>query len=101
MNTTTTAPAAELTISGSSGPLAILPLPGGHHSSIVWSETDEAARAMSVMEISPDGSLVENAANDVKITRAFGRKLSDLEGLSVDDEGHLYTITSHSRTNDG
>ena len=62
---------------------------------------DEAARAMSVMEISPDGSLVENAANDVKITRAFGRKLSDLEGLSVDDEGHLYTITSHSRTNDG
>lgn len=26
-----------------SGPLAILPLPGGHHSSIVWSETDAAA----------------------------------------------------------
>lgn len=26
-----------------SGPLAILPLPGGHHSSIVWSETEAVA----------------------------------------------------------
>ncbi|MBE2278144.1 MAG: FAD-dependent monooxygenase [Rhodobacteraceae bacterium] len=31
------------------GPLAILPLPGGHHSSIVWSETDaEAARIQAL-----------------------------------------------------
>lgn len=31
------------------GPLAILPLPGGHHSSIVWSETDaDAARIQAL-----------------------------------------------------
>ncbi len=33
-----------------SGPLAILPLPGGHHSSIVWSETDAAAAAIQALE---------------------------------------------------
>lgn len=32
-----------------SGPLAILPLAGGHHSSIVWSETDAAARAIQAL----------------------------------------------------
>jgi 2-octaprenyl-6-methoxyphenol hydroxylase len=31
------------------GPLAILPLPGGHHSSIVWSETDAQARAIQAL----------------------------------------------------
>lgn len=33
-----------------SGPLAILPLPGGHHSSIVWSETDTAAAEIQAMD---------------------------------------------------
>ncbi|MEO6299762.1 MAG: FAD-dependent monooxygenase [Paracoccaceae bacterium] len=32
-----------------SGPLAILPLPGGYHSSIVWSETDENAAAIQAL----------------------------------------------------
>lgn len=32
-----------------SGPLAILPLPGGHHSSIVWSETDAAAAQIQAL----------------------------------------------------
>ncbi len=31
------------------GPLAILPLAGGHHSSIVWSETDSAAAAIQAL----------------------------------------------------
>ena len=31
------------------GPLAILPLPGGHHSSIVWSETDAQAAAIQAL----------------------------------------------------
>ncbi len=35
------------------GPLAILPLPGGHHSSIVWSEADtEAARIQALDDAS-------------------------------------------------
>ena len=33
-----------------SGPLAILPLPGGHHSSIVWSETDANAAAIQALD---------------------------------------------------
>ena len=33
-----------------SGPLAILPLPGGHHSSIVWSESDSAAQAIQALD---------------------------------------------------
>jgi len=33
-----------------SGPLAILPLPGGHHSSIVWSETTETAAALQALD---------------------------------------------------
>lgn len=32
------------------GPLAILPLPGGHHSSIVWSETETAAKAIQALD---------------------------------------------------
>ena len=31
------------------GPLAILPLPGGHHSSIVWSETDAQAAGIQAL----------------------------------------------------
>ena len=31
------------------GPLAILPLPGGHHSSIVWSESDATASAIAAL----------------------------------------------------
>nr|WP_246020357.1 UbiH/UbiF/VisC/COQ6 family ubiquinone biosynthesis hydroxylase [Gemmobacter aestuarii] len=33
----------------SAGPLAILPLPGGHHSSIVWSERDDVAQAIQAL----------------------------------------------------
>ena len=32
------------------GPLAILPLAGGHHSSIVWSETDATARTIQALD---------------------------------------------------
>ena len=32
------------------GPLAILPLAGGHHSSIVWSETDAHAAAIQGLD---------------------------------------------------
>lgn len=32
------------------GPLAILPLAGGHHSSIVWSETDAGAAAIQALD---------------------------------------------------
>lgn len=62
---------------------------------------DEAKRAMSIMTLNPDGSLVEDNAASVRLTRAFGRKLTDLEGLTVDDAGQIYAITSHSMNKDG
>ena len=39
-----------------SGPLAILPLKGGHHSSIVWSESDATAAAIQAL---PDAEYLE------------------------------------------
>jgi 2-octaprenyl-6-methoxyphenol hydroxylase len=39
-----------------SGPLAILPLPGGHHSSIVWSESAAVAEAIQAL---PDAAYLE------------------------------------------
>ncbi|MES2435620.1 MAG: FAD-dependent monooxygenase [Pseudomonadota bacterium] len=39
-----------------SGPLAILPLAGGHHSSIVWSETEAQAAAIQAL---PDAEYLE------------------------------------------
>lgn len=38
------------------GPLAILPLAGGHHSSIVWSEADATAKAIQAL---PDAEYLE------------------------------------------
>jgi 2-octaprenyl-6-methoxyphenol hydroxylase len=53
-----------------SGPLAILPLKGGHHSSIVWSETDEAARAIQAL---PDDQYLE------ALRPRFGDFLGEIE----------------------
>lgn len=62
---------------------------------------DEASRAISVMTIGHDGSLVENPTLDLKLIRRFGRKLSDLEGLSIDDNDFIYATTSHSMNTQG
>lgn len=78
-------------------PSAVQQLPDGR---IIVVE-DEASRAISVMRMGDDGRLTEDAAADQKYTRAFGRQLSDLEGLSIDDRENIYAITSHSLTGKG
>lgn len=62
---------------------------------------DESERAINVMTLGDDGKLVGNPATDLNVIRSFGRNLSDLEGLSTDDDGNIYAITSHSRNQDG
>ena len=62
---------------------------------------DEVSRAINVLTIANDGSLTEDAVADMKLTRGFGRKLNDLEGLSIDEHGFVYAITSHSRNRKG
>ncbi|MDO5611615.1 MAG: DUF3616 domain-containing protein [Paracoccus sp. (in: a-proteobacteria)] len=78
-------------------PSAVQQLPDGR----ILVVEDEASRALSLMSIGTDGTLVEDPAADVRLTRAFGRRLNDLEGLSVDDHGFIYAITSHSANADG
>lgn len=62
---------------------------------------DEASRAFSLLSLSPDGTLVEDSTADLRLTRAFGRRLNDLEGLSIDDSEFIYATTSHSLNADG
>ena len=78
-------------------PSAVQQLPDGR----ILVVEDEAKRAVSVMTLAEDGSLVEDSAADLRLTRAFGRKLSDLEGLTIDRAENIYAVTSHSVTGKG
>jgi len=62
---------------------------------------DEPTRALSIAEFSPDGSLQENPLLSVFLLTSFKTKLNDLEGVTMDENGYIYTITSHSRTKKG
>lgn len=86
-----------LEFSGIYEPSAVQQLPDGR----LLVVEDEASRAMNILTIGADGRLVEDDAADLRLTRSFGRTISDLEGLSVDDDGYVYAITSHSGTKDG
>jgi len=62
---------------------------------------DEASRAFSIVSFDPDGTLRENRSLDLQLMRSFDSELSDLEGLSIDSDGSIYAITSHSTNNEG
>jgi 2-octaprenyl-6-methoxyphenol hydroxylase len=64
-----------------SGPLAILPLKGGHHSSIVWSETDATAAAIQAL---PDAEYLE------ALRPRFGDFLG---GISLAGERFTYPLS--------
>ncbi|SCY66068.1 DUF3616 domain-containing protein [Paracoccus tibetensis] len=78
-------------------PSAVQQLPDGR----LLVVEDEASRALNILTLDDTGMLVEDNALDVRMMRAFGRKLSDLEGLSIDEDGYLYATTSHSLTQKG
>ena len=61
---------------------------------------DEASRAVSVLTIADDATLVGNKATDLRLMRSLGGQLDDLEGLSIDGDGFIYAITSHSKKKD-
>ncbi|TXD97079.1 DUF3616 domain-containing protein [Psychrobacter frigidicola] len=85
------------TLVGVYEPSAVQQLPDGR----VLVVEDEEQRAMNLMTVAPDGSLSENAVASLQLTRSFGRKLNDLEGLTADDKGFIYAITSHSSDTSG
>ena len=62
---------------------------------------DEANRAVSIVSFNADGTLRENRSLDLQLMRSFDGELADLEGLSIDSDGSIYAITSHSTNNDG
>lgn len=62
---------------------------------------DEEHRAMNILTIAPDGSLIENKAANLRLTEGFERKLEDLEGLTADHEGFVYATSSHSSLKNG
>ena len=78
-------------------PSAVQQLPDGR----LLVVEDEHARAASIVSFNPDGTLAENESADSRIVRGFKRKLSDLEALTIDNDGYVYAITSHSRNREG
>ncbi|MEN8204787.1 MAG: Pycsar system effector family protein [Pseudomonadota bacterium] len=62
---------------------------------------DEPSRALRIASLRGDGSIVENRILDELLIKSFRRKLDDLEGVTVDTDGYVYAITSHSRTGKG
>jgi hypothetical protein len=62
---------------------------------------DEPDRAFSVLRFLADGSLAGDPALDVRLMSALRTRPNDLEGLSMDADGQIYAITSHSRDRKG
>ena len=62
---------------------------------------DEPLHALSIVEFGSDGNISENPLLDGFLLKSFNRKLNDLEGLTMDSEGFIYAITSHSRNEKG
>jgi len=78
-------------------PSALQQLPDGR----ILVVEDEARRAFSLLTVAEDGRFGENPAGDQRLLRSFGRRMNDLEGLSIDEQGRIYAITSHSTNNKG
>lgn len=78
-------------------PSALQSLPDGR----VLVAEDEHSHAFSIISFDKDGNMMEDEAVDTRIIRGFKRKIGDLEGLALDDEGYVYAVTSHSRTREG
>ncbi len=57
---------------------------------------DEIHRAMNVLTMAPDGSLIEDKDADEQLTQSFDNDLSDLEAAATDHRGYVYATTSHS-----
>lgn len=63
---------------------------------------DEKEHPFSLVTIGPDGAVASTPLRPgpQESAEAF-RKLNDLEGIALDQSGHIYAITSHSRDSDG
>ncbi|MCP2039783.1 hypothetical protein L1281_000353 [Neisseria sp. HSC-16F19] len=85
------------TFKGVYEPSAVQQLPDGR----LLVMEDEASRAASLLSFDANGLLIEDDAAATRIVRGLKRKLSDLEGLTMDTDGYVYAITSHSPNREG
>lgn len=91
-------PLAFRPLTGTFEPSAIQQLPDGRFLVV----EDEKERPLSLVTLGADGG-VEHTALTPGLLQMFGEfwKLDDLEGLTLDRNGFVYAITSHSRNDDG
>lgn len=62
---------------------------------------DEPKHAFGILSFDKYGKLITNSPVNTKLTRDFKTKLNDLEGVTSDNHGYVYAITSHSKTDKG
>ena len=86
------------TLTGLYEPSAIQQLPDGRFLVV----EDEKQHSFSLVRVHPDGSVNTELLGPAPQPDDDGSwKLDDLEGLTLDQSGYAYAITSHSRDGDG
>jgi len=95
---THTAPLAFRPLTGTFEPSAIQQLPDGRFLVV----EDEKEHPLSLVTLGADGSVAHTPLKR-GLLQMFSEfwKLDDLEGLTLDRNGFVYAITSHSRNDDG
>lgn len=85
-------------LTGIHEPSAVQQLPDGRFLVV----EDEKQHPFSLVTISPDGSISSMPLNRTALAGddPFW-KLDDLEGITLDQSGQIYALTSHSRDSDG
>lgn len=59
---------------------------------------DEAKRAFSLLSFEQNGQFKEDETADAELMGSFKQRHSDLEALTQDPQGWIYTVSSHSET---
>ncbi|MDO4231658.1 MAG: DUF3616 domain-containing protein [Lautropia sp.] len=62
---------------------------------------DESRRSLGLLTAGSNGKLTENEDIDTGLVQSVGRKLNDMEALTRDKAGNIYSITSHSTNRQG
>jgi len=62
---------------------------------------DESARALNIVAIDNNGLASENDEKDQQLVKSLQRKISDMEGIAMGENGVIYTTTSFSLTKKG
>jgi hypothetical protein len=62
---------------------------------------DEVSRALNLLTLDSDGSLVENSIRDQELNSQLRQDFDDLEGIALGRSGEVYATTSFSRTSKG